>query len=309
MAIAFITHQDCQAHEMGKHHPEQPARLHAISDRLIAGGLDYILHHHDAPLASREQLESVHDPEYVAKIYAKAPAEGLAWVDRDTAMNPYSLQAARRAAGAAILAVDLVMQGKARQAFCAVRPPGHHAEKNKAMGFCLFNNIAIGAYHALQQHGLERIAIVDFDVHHGNGTENIVSGDERILFCSSFRHPFYPDSGYADTAENICNIPLPASTKSLDFREKISDIWLPRLAEFSPQLIMISAGFDAHVADDMGGMALMDGDFNWITRQLLTQANASAHGRIVSTLEGGYELHSLARSVETHLRAFLGESA
>jgi len=293
---------------MGHHHPEQPARLSAINDRLIATGLEMVLHQFDAPLATRELLEAVHDRAYVDEIFAAAPSEGLVWVDGDTAMNPHSLRAALRAAGAVALGVDLVMEGKAKQVFCAVRPPGHHAERHRAMGFCLFNNVAVGAYHALNHHGLARVAIVDFDVHHGNGTEDIVSGDERVLFCSTFQHPFYPHSGYENTAANIANAPLPRGSNGKVFREAVETHWLPRLEAFAPQLILVSAGFDAHQADDMAGLNLIDADYAWVTRRLCEQAERSAQGRIVSTLEGGYELHALARSVEAHLKAFLGDN-
>jgi acetoin utilization deacetylase AcuC-like enzyme len=309
MAIGYITHHDCQLHDMGSHHPEQPARLSAISDRLIASGLDMVLHHFDAPLAERAMLERVHEAAYVDEIFAAAPqAEGLVWVDGDTAMNRHSLDAALRAAGGVAQGVDLVVEGRLRQAFCAVRPPGHHAERDRAMGFCLFNNIAVGAYQALEAHGLQRVAIVDFDVHHGNGTEDIVSGDQRVLFCSTFQHPFYPHSGFGETAANVVNVPLPAGTGSLGFREAVEAHWLPRLDAFEPQLIMISAGFDAHQADDMAGMKLVDADYAWVTRRLCELADRHAQGRIVSALEGGYELHALARSVEAHLKAFLGDS-
>ncbi|MCP5299941.1 MAG: histone deacetylase family protein [Chromatiaceae bacterium] len=308
MSIAYISHPDCLLHDMGHHHPEQPARLDAINDRLIAGGLDMVLHHYDAPLADRDMLETVHDVAYVDSIFAASPAEGIAWVDGDTAMNPHSLDAARRAAGAVALGVDLVMEGRARQVFCAVRPPGHHAERRRGMGFCLFNNVAIGAYHAVLRHDLARVAIVDFDVHHGNGTEDIVTGDERMFFCSTFQHPFYPHSGFDSTAANIVNSPLPSGSGSREFREAVESHWLPRLAAFEPELIMVSAGFDAHQADDMANMNLVDTDYAWITRRLCEQADRSAAGRIVSTLEGGYELHALARSVEAHLKAFLGDN-
>lgn len=308
MSIAYISHSDCQLHDMGHHHPEQPARLSAINDRLIATGLEMILHQYDAPLAARESLEAVHDAAYIDEIQAVAPSEGIVWVDGDTAMNPHSLNAALRAAGAAVLGVDLVMGGRAKQAFCAVRPPGHHAERHRAMGFCLFNNIAVGAYHALNRHGLERVAIVDFDVHHGNGTEDIVAGDERLLFCSTFQHPFYPHSGYDSKATNVVDAPLAAGSNGSAFRETIEARWLPRLEAFAPELVMISAGFDAHQADDMAGLRLVDADYAWVTRRLCEQAERSAQGRIVSSLEGGYDLHALARSVEAHLKAFLGEN-
>ena len=262
---------------------------------------------YNAPLAKRGQLEAAHDPDYIDRIFTSTPAEGLCWIDADTAMNRCSLDAALRAAGAVVLGVDLVMQEKAGQVFCAVRPPGHHAERRRSMGFCLFNNIAVGAYHALNHYGLKRVAIVDFDVHHGNGTEDIVSGDERILFCSTFQHPFYPFMGFGSQAANVVNTPLAAGSNGTDFRQVVSSQWLPRLKQFAPELILISAGFDAHQADDMAGLKLVDGDYGWVTRRICEQADRSAQGRIVSSLEGGYELHALARSVETHIKAFLGD--
>ena len=305
MALAYISHPDCLLHDMGHHHPEQPARLSAISDRLIASGLDMALHRIDAPLAETEQLKAAHDAAYIDEIHAASPSDGLAWLDGDTAMNRHTLQAALRAAGAVVLGVDLVMRGEARAVFCGVRPPGHHAERHRAMGFCLFNNVAVGAYHAINTHGVKRVAIVDFDVHHGNGTEDIVSGDERVLFCSTFQHPFYPHTGYAGSATNIVNTPLSAGDGSTAFRRAVEHYWLPRLEAFAPELILISAGFDAHTADTMAGLNLVESDYAWVTRRLCAQAERSAGGRIVSSLEGGYDLHALARSVEAHLKAFL----
>ena len=306
MGIAYLSHPDCSAHDMGHLHPEQPARLAAINDRLIASGLDMALTHYDAPLAEDAHLALAHDADYLQSLEAQAPSEGIAWVDGDTAMNPFSLKAARRAAGAVVKAVDLVMSGEANRAFCGVRPPGHHAERNRAMGFCFYNNIAIGALHAVNAHGLSRVAIVDFDVHHGNGTEHIVAGDQRILFCSTFQHPFYPNSGHECDEENVVNVPLPQGTGSDGFRAAVTDHWLPALDHFEPELLFVSAGFDAHQADDMAGINLVDTDYGWITEELLTLANRHAQGRIVSSLEGGYELHALARSVESHLKALLG---
>ncbi|MEO5341717.1 MAG: histone deacetylase family protein [Gammaproteobacteria bacterium SHHR-1] len=307
MPIALISHSDCLLHEMGGAHPEQPARLHAINDRLIASHLGMVLHQYDAPAASREQLLMVHQPAYLDRVFTAEPEQGLTWLDGDTAMGRHSLSAALYAAGAGILGVDLVLGGEVDQAFCAVRPPGHHAGPDYAMGFCIFNNIAVAAYHAIQNHGLERIAIIDFDVHHGNGTQDIVGGDERILFCSSFQHPFYPGSGFADNPGNVINLPLPALTDGKALRQAISERWLGQIQAFAPQLILISAGFDGHQADDMAQFNLVDADYGWITSRLMDLARISAQGRIVSLLEGGYELHALARSVEAHLKAFIGE--
>ena len=307
MAIAYISHPSCQLHDMGSHHPEQPARLAAINDRMIASGLDMALLHHDAPRATREQLLAAHSAAHVDSIQRLSPTQGMAAIDGDTSMNSHSLEAALRAAGAAVMAVDLVMAGQAGQAFCAVRPPGHHAEHNRAMGFFLFNNVAVAARHALQHYGLQRVAIVDFDVHHGNGTEDIVAGDERILFCSTFQHPFYPHSGYDSDAANVVNGPLAAGSGGAEFRAAVEQHWLPRLRDFAPQLLLVSAGFDAHSGDPLANMNLVDEDFAWVTRCLCEQAERSAGGKLVSTLEGGYDLHALARSVEAHLKAFLGD--
>ncbi len=308
MSIAFISHPDCSLHDVGAHHPECPSRISAITDRLIASGLDMALRHYEAPLITRAQLEAAHDPVYLDVVAAASPEEGVMWLDGDTGLTPHTLQAAARAAGAVTFGVDLVMEGKAKHAFCAVRPPGHHAERKRAMGFCVYSNVALGAYHALNAHGLERVAIVDFDVHHGNGTEEVVSGDERILFCSTFQHPFYPYSGHDSTAPNVVNTPLAAGARGPEFRAAVESDWLPRLQAFAPQLILVSAGFDAHQADDMSSVNLVDADYAWVTQRICEQADASAEGRVVSSLEGGYELHALARSVEAHLKAMLGES-
>lgn len=305
MGIAYITHDDCLLHDMGRDHPEQPARLSAIENHLTATGLGRALQHYAAPLAHRHLLELVHSPAYLDEIYRLAPEEGHVWIDGDTAMNKHSLTAALRAAGAAVLGVDLVTNGQATQAFCAVRPPGHHATRDRAMGFCLFNNVAVGAYHALETHGFARVAIVDFDVHHGNGTEDIVRGDQRILFCSSFQHPFYPHSGYDSQASNLVHVPLEAGSDGRIFRAVVERHWLPRIKQFAPELILISAGFDAHRADAMAGLNLLEADYAWVTQQLFAQALQSAQGRIVSLLEGGYALQALACCVEVHLKVFL----
>jgi acetoin utilization deacetylase AcuC-like enzyme len=305
-ATAFISHADCSRHDMGTHHPECPERLAAIDDALIAGRIADYLVPYDAPRASDEQLLRVHPRPYVEAIQSAAPSHGIVHLDPDTAMSPGTLDAALRAAGAGVLATDLVVGGRHANAFCSVRPPGHHATRTRAMGFCIFNNIAVAAKHALEQHGLERVAIVDFDVHHGNGTEAIFADDPRVLMVSTFQHPFYPYSGTEDPAPNMVNVPLPAGTGSDGFRKAVEEAWMPALEAFAPQMVFFSAGFDAHVEDDMAMLRLVDGDYAWVTRQVKRVADRFAHGRIVSMLEGGYALSALGRSVVQHLRALGG---
>jgi len=299
---AFITHRDCWLHDMGAHHPECSDRLDAINDRLISTGLDLLLAHHEAPLALMEQLLRVHTRRHIEMIEQSAPHSGIVHLDPDTAMNPDTWNAALRAAGAGVLATDLVMQGQAATAFCSVRPPGHHAESARPMGFCFFNNIAVAAMHGIAAWGLERVAIVDFDVHHGNGTEEIFAGNDKVLMVGSFQHPFYPFCGTDHPASNMLNVPLPAGTRGDTFRQVVSDLWLPRLRDFAPQMIYISAGFDAHYEDDMASLGLVDADYAWVTQQIKQIAAVSAQGRIVSMLEGGYNLPALARSVAAHIK-------
>jgi acetoin utilization deacetylase AcuC-like enzyme len=306
MTTALITHPDCLKHDMGTGHPEQPARLTAIEDQLIASGVANYLQRHEAPLATDEQLARVHPIEYVRAIREAAPASGTVHLDPDTAMNPHSLNATLRAAGAAVLAVDLVVQGKISSAFCAVRPPGHHACRARPMGFCIFNNVAVAARHAVHAHGLERIAIIDFDVHHGNGTEDIFEDDPHVLMASTFQHPFYPYSGTESPASNMVNVPLSAGAGSKQFRAAVTDSWLPALEEFRPELVVFSAGFDAHVEDDMAMLQLRDADYGWVTEQVKAIAERHARGRMVSLLEGGYALSALGRSVVQHVRVLAG---
>ena len=306
MPCALITHPDCLKHEMGAYHPERPERLTAIEDQLIASGVGPVLERHDAPLASDEQLARVHPVEYVRAIRDAAPDSGTVHLDPDTAMNPHSLNAALRAAGAAVLATDLVLQSKVKTAFCSVRPPGHHACRARPMGFCIFNNVAVAARHALEAHGLERVAIVDFDVHHGNGTEDIFEGDPQVLMVSTFQHPFYPYSGTDSPASNMVNVPLSAGAGSREFRRAVSDDWLPALQEFKPQLVLFSAGFDAHAEDDMAMLRFADSDYAWVTEQLKAVAERDAKGRMVSMLEGGYSLSALGRSAVQHIKVMAG---
>ena len=303
--LGYISHPDCLKHDTGPLHPECAERLDAISNQLIMSGLEFVLVHHDAPRATREQLSRTHEQAYVQRIFDTAPTEGFVEIDGDTVMSPGTLDAALRAAGAGVLGVDLIFQGTANPVFCAIRPPGHHAEHDKAMGFCLFNNIAVAAAHAMEVHGAKRVAIVDFDVHHGNGTEDIFANDDRVLFCSAFQHPFYPFTGHESDTRNLVDIPLPAGTDGPAFRQAVTEHWLPALDDFAPEFLFISAGFDAHILDDMSSLYLTEADYGWLTAQLNTVAKTHADGKILSMLEGGYEPGALARSVVSHLNALL----
>ncbi len=305
LLTAFASHPDCLKHETGDIHPESAARLRAIEDHLIESQLFYLLRHLDAPLATRDQLLRVHDAAYLDTLDACPVEAGLRYLDPDTPVGPHSLVAARRAAGAMIGAIDGIMKGEFDNAFCSVRPPGHHARRDRAMGFCVYNNAAVGAAHALEEHGLERIAIVDFDVHHGNGTEQIFSDEPRVMICSTFQHPFYPDVPFVQNDERIICAPLAAGARGEEFRAAITERWLPALDRFQPQMILVSAGFDGHRDDDMSGVSLTEKDFGWVTEQILEVARKYATNRVVSTLEGGYDLPSLARSVEAHLRVLM----
>ncbi len=296
---------------MGAGHPECPERLDAIENRLLVSGVGDALQRREVPEAPIADIELAHGRMYVAAL--RGLTDGLreeieaggpthAQIDPDTSLNVHTWDAALRAAGAAVAATDAVMAGELDNAFCSVRPPGHHACKDKAMGFCFFNNVAIAARYALERHGLKRVAIVDFDVHHGNGTENIVAGDQRILMVSFFQHPFYPDGGARSNASNLVNVPVPAYTKGQQVRDLIEAHWLPRLDAYKPEMVFISAGFDAHRADDMGQMGLVEADYAWITHRIMEVAQRHAKGRVVSCLEGGYNLDALAFSVESHIR-------
>ncbi|MGB0867618.1 MAG: histone deacetylase family protein, partial [Granulosicoccaceae bacterium] len=297
----------CEQHEMGSGHPECPERLVAISDALELAGLSAQLDQRLAPMADHETIALAHPASYVRQIFDASPSDGRSRLDGDTSMNPFTLEAAQRAAGAAVAAVDAVMAGEVKNAFCQTRPPGHHAEQSQAMGFCLFGNVAIAAKHALEHHGLERVAIVDFDVHHGNGTEDLVKGDQRILFCSSFMHPHYPGYFGKNVPGMRINSPLEGGADSVTFRAVIEEHWLPALREQQPQMVFISAGFDAHRDDPLGGLALLEDDFHWATKQFMQVADEFAEGRVVSCLEGGYNLQALGRSAVAHVQALLGQ--
>ncbi|MCX7255920.1 MAG: histone deacetylase family protein [Polaromonas sp.] len=306
MLPAYITHPDCARHEMGAHHPECPERLGAINDMLLVKGLLDYMHSYDAPLATTEQLGHAHSSLYVSELIDASPTEGYHKVDPDTDMNPFTVTAALRAAGAAVQATDLVLSGAAPSAFCCVRPPGHHAERDKAMGFCFFNNVAVGIRHALTHHGVQRAALIDFDVHHGNGSEDIFRGDERVLMCSIFEEGIYPFTGENALGPNMVNVGLPSRSGGDKFREAVTTQWLPALDAFKPEVIYISAGFDGHREDDMGNLGLVEADYEWVTRQLMNVAKRHCKGRIISCLEGGYVMSPLARSVAAHVKVLIG---
>jgi len=307
---AFYSHEECHGHDMGQGHPECPQRLGAISDYLLASGLDVALDYREAPLVELRDLAAAHSSGYVAHlqdILAQVEATGEARaLDPDTTAGPGTWKAVLRAAGAAVAATDAVIDGEAANAFCSVRPPGHHATRDEAMGFCFFNNVVVAARHALNVRGLERVAVVDFDVHHGNGTEDIIAGDERVLMVSFYQHPLYPYSGGVPKGTNMLNLPVPPYTRGPEVRELIDAYWMPRLEDFRPEMIFISAGFDAHRDDGLGQLGLVEADYAWITQRLMGVAQRHSQGRIVSCLEGGYNLRALARSVAAHLRVLAG---
>lgn len=310
---AYISHPVCLLHEISANHPESPLRILAIQDQLEATGLMQQLQQHDAPEATLEQLQRAHDQSFIENIIEQAPTEGTFQIDPDTAMNPYTKEAALRSAGAGILAADLVFSNEAKRAFCNVRPPGHHAEYDKAMGFCFFNNVAVTALHAIEKYKVKRIAIVDFDVHHGNGTEDIFAqtkineelGKNQVLFCSTYQHPYYPGIAGQSIKSKVVNVLLPAGTNGDVFKASVITQWLPELTEFKPELIIISAGFDSHAEDSMGGFNFSDEDYAWVTEELCRIANRYSEGRVISMLEGGYDLPSLGRAATEHIRVLM----
>lgn len=307
MNIALIGHVACREHESGPGHPECAARLAAIDDALLASHTDLLCQRYDAAPATREHLVGVHAPQYIDALFAAVPRTGYVALDSDTMMSPGTVQAALLAAGAAIQAVDVVMKGIHRAAFCAVRPPGHHARRDQAMGFCFFNNVAIAAHYALEAYQLSRIAIVDFDIHHGNGTEELLRDDPRVMFCSTFESGNYASHWAGSTDDRHINLPLADVSSGRSLREAYRDIIVPALDRFAPQLMFLSAGFDGHCEDELSRACFRENDYAFITLKVREVAQRHAHGRIVSVLEGGYALHALGRSVVAHVRALAGE--
>lgn len=310
MLTTLISHPSCHEHQMPDGHPECPGRVDAIANQLLANGIDALLHQRDAPAVTDEQLLRVHTAEHIQRVTRAVPQSGITFFAEDVYLSPQTVIAARHAAGAGVLGVDMIMRKETDAVFCNVRPPGHHAEHARAMGFCIFNNIAVAAKHALDIYGLQRIAIVDFDVHHGNGTQDIFLDDERVLFCSSFQHPFYPNTEIDDVPAHIINTPLPATCRSQGFRDAISTQWFPALEKFKPQFIFISAGFDAYIDDDMSSISLVEQDYSWITQKLRVLMDGSKNypepdqcKGIVSMLEGGYDLLGLGRCAVAHIKA------
>lgn len=304
MQTLYITHPTCRLHEMGNWHPESPDRLDAISDQMLSSGIAQFVHelNHFKP-ASREALTRVHTEAYLDSLENDSPASGMHEIDPDTLMNSHTLEAAKHAAGAVIAGVDAVMQQEAKTVFCSVRPPGHHAMPDHAMGFCFLNNIGVAAAHAMTVYGIQRLAIIDFDVHHGNGTEAMFADNPGVLMCSFFQHPLFPNTGAQSRSDNMVNVPVPSYTDGEAIRDLVRNRWIPKLEAHRPELILISAGFDAHREDDIAQLRLVESDYAWITEQLVQIADKYAGGRVVSTLEGGYNLSALGRSVVAHIRA------
>jgi acetoin utilization deacetylase AcuC-like enzyme len=306
MLSAYITHPSSLLHEMGPDHPECPERVSAINDYLLAQGLLDFMLPYTAPMVTRAQVERVHTSLYIAELDASVPASAYRRIDPDTLMNPHTLDAAKHAAGAAVLATELVARGEVANVFCNVRPAGHHATRSAGMGFCFFNNVAVGIAHALAECSMERVALIDFDAHHGNGSEDIFAGDERVLMVSTFERGLYPYNGEVPTGPNLCNVPLERYSRGDALRDAVAKHWLPALAAFRPQMVFFSAGFDAHRDDDMSRLMWVEADYAWLTREVISSTERHAHGRIVSLLEGGYALPALARSAAAHVRVLIG---
>lgn len=302
MQTLYITHPVCRLHEMGDWHPESPQRLDAINDQMLSSGIHGLLEMADAREATDADILRVHTLDYLEYLKRHVPDSGYFQLDGDTYMNRHTLAAARRAAGAGLDAVDAIMAGQAANAFCGVRPPGHHAVASRSLGFCFFNNVAVAIAYALEKYALQRVAVIDFDVHHGNGTVQMFGSDPRVLMCGFFQEDIYPDVHTENDPQNMVNIPVPAYSKGDVICQVVEEQWLPRLNAFAPEFVFVSAGFDAHREDDMSQIGLVEADYAWITEQLMSVADRFAQGRVVSFLEGGYELSSLGRSVVAHLK-------
>jgi len=306
MTTILFSHADCLEHDPGSQHPDLPSRLKAI-ERGLAGDEFADLDRRDAPLADLKTLELVHPPSHIERILNIIPERGRAFIDKDTGVTAGSRSAALRGVGAVCAGVDAVIAGEARNVFCAIRPPGHHAEPRRSMGFCIFSNVAIGALHARRNHGLARVAVVDFDVHHGNGTQAAFEKDETLFYGSTHQLPLFPGTGTADECGvgNIVNAPLKRGDGGLEFRTEMEKKILPALNRFAPELILVSAGFDGHRGDPIAGINLEDSDFAYATKRLMDIADRHAEGRLVSALEGGYDYASLRSASAAHVRALM----
>lgn len=303
METLLITHPSFHLHEMGAGHPESPERLDAIERQLTGSGLSKRLVIEEARAATDVDLLRVHSASHLSYLAQIAPASGYNEIDADTILNPHTLTAARYAAGAGLTGIDAIMQNRARSVFCMVRPPGHHATRSQAMGFCFYNNVAVAMAYAMEHYGIKRVALVDFDVHHGNGSEDIFAGNDQVLMCGFYQHPFYPGGAQEPPAQNMVNIAVKARSSAEQVRQVVSQHWLPRLREFAPELLFFSAGFDAHDHDEMAHLMLLESDFQWITEQVMASCYPSTQGKVLSMLEGGYDCPSLGRSVEVHIKA------
>lgn len=307
MTTLLYSHPSCVEHDPGEYHPECPDRLRAVMSGLEDEAFQF-LQRVEAPIVDLNAVKRVHDAGYVDMLMDNVPSEGRVRLDPDTAMSKSSGEAAQRASGAAVAAVDAVVAKKAKNAFCAVRPPGHHAESATAMGFCLFNSAAVAAFHARATHGMERVAVLDFDVHHGNGTQHTFERVEGLFYGSSHQFPAYPGTGARQEAGaygNVCNVPLPAGTGSQGFRGVYEEIMLPAIRDFRPELLIISAGFDAHKNDPLASLELETEDYRWVTDKLLDLADDVCDGRVVSLLEGGYDLEALRDSTMEHVKSLM----
>ena len=301
LTTAFISHPDTLLHIMDGSHPESPARITVIKNAVLASSLKQKLSFYDAPVASKTQLKRVHTDAYVERIFKIAPLAGLVRLDADTAIGPMSLSAALHASGAVVLATDLVLNGNVDNAFCCVRPPGHHAGKANSAGFCIFNHVAVGVAHALSYKNIKRVAIFDIDVHHGDGTEDIFKDNPNVMLCSTFQHPFYPHSGANSRSRNMINVPMPAQSNGEDFKKVFNNIFKPAVDAFKPDIVFISAGFDAHVNDPLADCALTTLDYIWISQFIKKIVKNHCQNRLISSLEGGYHLPSLSESALAHV--------